>query len=256
MSPETTLPRPGARWLAIGALATLLVVACSAPALAPRTAAAADPTPTAPEHTISVGGYGQVSVTPDVADLQLGVQVTKDTVAQARAAAADAMTKAIAALKAAGIAERDIQTTTLSLQPVYDYASSGSQPRLIGYQVTNSVSATIRDLDRIADAVDGAMAAGATTVNGITFRLDNPAAAESQARAAAMANARAKANELASAAGVTIVGVASITESSSPTPTPIPYLGAAAGSKADVATPVQPGVTDVTVTVSVAYLID
>lgn len=249
------LPGPRVRWLGTGALAALLVVACATPALSPRPALAVDPTASTTEHTISVSGTGRVSITPDVADLRIGVQVTRPTVAAARDEAAATMTRVIAALRSAGIADRDIQTVTLSLSPVYDYGSSGSAPRLTGFQISNSVSATQRSIDRVAAAVDGAMAAGATTIDGITFRLDNPAGAESQARIAAMADAKVKADTLATAAGVTVVGVASISEDSSSSPVPIPYAAGAA-RQSDVSTPIQAGLTDVEVTVSVSYLID
>lgn len=257
MSSMSHLPLPGprVRWLGTGALAALLVVALSSPALGPRQTLAVDPAGSAPEHTISVSGTGRVTIAPDVADLRLGVQVTKPTVKEARDLAATAMTKVIAALRAAGIAERDIQTTILSLQPVYTYPSDGTAPKLNGYQVTNTVMATVRNLDRLADAVDGAMAAGATTIDGITFRVADPTAAQAQARAAAMADAKAKAQALASAAGVSITGVAQISEGSTVTPPPIPYAGAAP-LKAEVATPIQPGTSEVQVDVSVVYLID
>ena len=256
MSSSTTLRIPGAgiRLLIVGALAALLVVACALPSLGPRTTLAVDPAQ-APEHTISVSGLGRVTITPDVADLRLGVQMTKPTVKQARDAAAAAMTNVIAALRAAGIAARDIQTSALSLQPVYDYNTNGAAPKLIGYQLTNVVAVTIRDLERVADAIDGAMGAGATTMDGVTFRVDDPKAAEKQARAAAMADAKAKADALASAAGVSIVGVASIVEGSSSVPSPIVFAEGAKAA-ADVTTPVLTGTSEVQVSVSVAYLID
>ena len=248
-------PGPRTRLLVVGTLAALLVVACAIPSFGPRSTLAVDPGSQAPEHTISVSGLGRVTITPDVADLRLGVQVTKATVKEARDAAASAMTKVVAALRAAGIAEKDIQTSALSLQPVYDYNTNGAPPKLTGYQLTNVVAVTIRDLDRVAEAIDGAMRAGATTMDGVTFRVDDPKGAEGQARTAAMADAKAKAQALAAAAGVSIIGVASISEGYSPVPPPIAY-GGAMKAEADVATPVQPGVTEVQVSVSVVYLID
>ena len=258
MSPMLTIqpPSPRTRWLGTGALATLLVVALATPALGPRSASAVDPTATAPEHTISVTGVGRVTIAPDVADLRLGVQLTRPTVKAARADAAAAMTKVIAALRSAGIAEKDIQTAALSLQPMYDYRSGGNQGKLTGFMITNAVSATVRDLDRVSDAVDGAMAAGATTVDGITFRVEDQAAAEAQARTQAMAQAKAKAQQLASAAGVSIVGVASIAEGSGSVPVPMPYAAGAKAAALDVATPIQVGTNEVEISVSVTYLID
>ncbi len=238
--------------LAVGVVAILALLVVLGPALTPRAARAVDGT--TPDRTISVGGTGTVTLAPDVADLHVGVLVERTKVKDARAAAATAMQGVVAALRAAGVAEKDIQTTTLSLQPVYGGSSNGAPPRITGYQLQNGVVATVRDLDRLADAVDGALAAGATTLDGITFRVDDPSVAEAQARTQAMKAARARADALASAAGVSIVGVASISEQSAPSPWPVPFAAGKALA-ADAATPVLPGTSDVTVTVSVVYLI-
>jgi uncharacterized protein YggE len=248
------LPGERARWLAGGLVTGLLFAAIASPAFAPRSALAVDP-PTAPEHTISVSGVGKVVVGPDTADIQLGVTVSKSTVKAARQGAAAKMTKVLAALKKLGIADKDLQTTTLSLQPNYAY-SNNSTPRLTGYTLSNGITVTVRDLDKIGDAIDDALAAGATSLDGVSFRVDDPAAAQKQARTEAMAQAKANADTLASAAGVSIVGVASISETTAPTPYPI-YYGAmkAAAIAQDTSTPVQVGTSEVTITVMVAYLI-
>ena len=245
---STARPRLG--WLAVGAFAGLALAVAFGPALAMRPARAVDPTTTTPEHTISVSGIGRVTTTPDVADVRVGVQVTRTKVRDAQAAAATAMAAVIAALKAAGVADKDIQTTALSLQPVYDYSNNGNTPKLTGYQIVNSVTATVRRLDTISDVIDGALAAGATTLDGITFRVDDQTAPEAQARAAAMSDARAK------AAGVTITGVSSISEQSASVPVPMPYVaGGAALDKAAPSTPVQVGTNEVDVSVNVVYII-
>jgi uncharacterized protein YggE len=247
------LPGSRARWLAAGLASGLLVAAIASPAFAPRRTLAADTT-TPAEHTIAVTGVGTVVTAPDVADLRLGVTFTRPTVRAARADAAAAMTKVIAALKALGIADKDIQTTNISLQPAYDYTANANPPRITGYTLSNGVAVTVRDLDKVGDAIDNALAAGATTFDGVSFRVDDPAKAQQQARTDAMTQARAHANTLAAAAGVAITGVASISETSAQTPYPI-FYSAAAGAAKDVATPVQVGTTDVTITVSVVYLI-
>lgn len=235
-------------WVALGIVAGLAVVLVLGPALAPRAARGEDGEP---DRTISVSGSGSVTLVPDVADLHVGVVVQRTKVRDAQAAAATAMQGVVRALRAAGIAERDIRTTTLSLQPVYQYPANAA-PRITGYELRNGVVATIRDLGRLADAIDGALAAGATTLDGITFRVDDPAAAEAQARTQAVKAARATADALASAAGVSIIGVASISEQASATPWPVPYAGARAD---EAATPVLPGTSEITVSVSVVYLI-
>jgi uncharacterized protein YggE len=253
MSAPNVIPSSGHRpgWVALGLVTGLALAVVLGPSLAPRTARAVDDTE--PDRTISVGGTGTVTLVPDVADLHVGVVVQRPRVKDARAAAATAMQGVIKALRAAGVAERDIQTTTLSLQPIYDYRTSGTAPKITGYELRNGVVATVRDLERLADAVDGALGGGGTTLDGITFRVDDPTAAEAQARTQAMKQARTKADALASAAGVAIVGVASISEQSSPTSWPVPYAGAARADEAS--TPILPGTSEITVTVSVVYLI-
>jgi uncharacterized protein len=250
-----TLTIPGARTraLAVGVLAGALAAALASSALAPRPALAVDPA--APkEHMISVSGTGRVIVSPDVADLRLGVQVTRTTVKDARNVAADQMNKVIAALKKLGIADKDLQTTGLSLQPNYTYTNN--TPRLTGYTLSNAVSVTVRDLNKLGDAIDDGLAAGATTLDGVYFRVDDPAKAQDQARKEAMAQAKAKAQTLASAGGVSIKGVASISETSGALPPPIYYSGDKLGAAArDAATPIQVGTNDVMVTVTVEYLI-
>lgn len=260
-STTVTIPLPSsrARWLALGIATGLIAAAVAWPAFAPHGIRAVDGTTTAPEHTISVTGTGRVIISPDVADLRLGVQATRPTVKAARQVAAESMTKVVAALKALGIADKDIQTSTLYLQPVYDYTNNTNPPKITGYQLSNSVSVTIRDLDKVGDAIDDSLAAGATTMDGVTFRVDDPAKALSQAREAAMTQAKASADTLAKSAGVTIAGVASISESGGTMPTPIPYAertagGLAAPDKA-VSTPIEAGTNEVTVTVAVSYLI-
>ena len=251
MSRSTSSPGSRPAWLALGMIGGLVLAVVLGPALTPRPAQGVDDQE--PDRTISVTGTGTVTLVPDVADLHVGVVVQRPKVKDAREAAAAAMQGVIKALRDAGVAERDIRTTTLSLQPVYDYNTDGSAPRITGYELRNGVVATIRDLDRLSDAVDGALAGGGTTLDGITFRVDDPTGPEAQARTQAMKAARAKADALASAAGVTIIGVASISEQSSPAPWPVPYAGAARAE--DAATPIMPGTSDVMVTVSVVYLI-
>ena len=259
MSTTLTIPTPGprARLIAAGIGVSLFLVATSMPALTPRPAAAVDPTTTTPEHTISVSGTGTVTLKPDVADLHLGVLVNRTTVKAARADAAVAMTKVLAAIKALGIDDKDVQTSNVSLQPTYDYSNGTNPPRITGFQMSNSVTVTVRDLAKLGDAIDNGLAAGATSLDGVTFRVNDETAAEAQARQAAMAEAKAKADTLAAAAGVSVGGVASISETSAPIPYPITYNLAAPtavdGSK--VSTPVQAGTTDVTITVAVVYLI-
>lgn len=237
-------------WAALGMIGGLVLAVALGPALAPRATVAADDTE--PDRTLSVTGTGTVTLVPDVADLHVGVVIQRKTVKDARAVAATRMQGVIKALRAAGVAERDIKTTTLSLQPVYDYSTNGSAPRITGYEMRNGVVATIRDLDKLGDAIDGALTGGGSTLDGVTFRVDDQAKAEAEARTNAMRDARSKADALAGAAGVTIVGVASISEQASASPWPVYYERAAADG---AATPVLPGTSDISISVNVVYLI-
>ena len=249
------LPAARVRWTVAGISAGLILAAVAGPALAPHPVLAADPS-TPPEHTITVTGTGTATVSPDVADVRLGVTVNKPTVREARSVAAARTTAVIDALKKLGIAEKDIQTTTISLQPTYDYTNNGNPPRITGYSFSNGLAVTVRNLDQTGDVIDNSLAAGATSLDGVGFRVADPAAAETQARTEAMAQAKSSADTLAKASGVSISGVATISEVATPVPGPIYYAGAAFSAAApDKATPVQPGTTDVTITVTVSYLI-
>jgi uncharacterized protein YggE len=204
--------------------------------------------------TIVVGGTGRVAVEPDVADLRLGVAISRDTVAEARAEAAATMASILTAVRAAGVAERDVRTTLLAVQPRYDYRD-GKPPTLAGYELSNVVEVTVRDLGRLADVIDGALRAGATSMDGLAFRLEDPAEAERVARTAAVTEARARAEVLAAAAGVAIAGVNDIVEGGGPT---VPYPRGKADRMmlvADAGTPVQAGTTEISVTVTVTFRI-
>ena len=222
-STTITLPIPGSRtrWLALGLAGGALIAAIASPAFAPRPIYGVGTDGTTPEHTISVTGTGRVVISPDVADLRVGVLVNRADGQGGPRGRRRVDDQGRRALKKLGIADKDIQTTTISLQPVYDYSTNTNPPRLTGYQLNNAVAVTVRDLDKVGDAIDGSLAAGATTFDGVSFRVEDPAKAEAQAREAAMAQAKAKAETLAKGAGVAIGGVASISETASPVPYPI-----------------------------------
>jgi hypothetical protein len=206
-------------------------------------------------RTITVSGTARVQVRPDVADLRLGVMITEPTVEAARDGSAKALGGVMARLTALGIAESDLRTSIVSVQPQYDYSQQSAAPRLVGYQFTNLVAATVREIDKVGDAIDGALAAGATTVDQISFRVQDPSAAEKAAQEAAVADARARAETLAAAAGVAIVGVAAMVEGGGgPIPYPGPFERAAFAAR-DAGTPIEAGMNEVTSTVTVSYFI-
>ena len=176
-------------------------------------------TDTPPEHTISVAGSGKVAVVPDIATVRLGVIIERNTAKAAREAAAESMTRIVAAIRALGIEDKDIATSNVSLSPVYSYPANQA-PRIRGYQLNNMVTITVRDLDTLSDVLDDGIQSGATSVDGVSFDVEDRAGAEAKAREAAVADAKAKAEALAKGVGVSITGVASIAEQVS---TPVWY---------------------------------
>ena len=202
--------------------------------------------------TIVVSGTGRVAIEADVADLRLGVALGRPTVDEARAEAATTMAAILAAVTDAGVDRRDVRTTLLSVQPRYDYRD-GKPPVLSGYELANTVEVVVRDLARLADVVDGTLRAGATSMDGLSFRIADPAPAEREARLRAMAEARARAEVLAEAGGLTLDGVSAIVEGSAARP-PMPFAKAERMAlAADASTPVEAGSLEVAVTVTVTY---
>ena len=201
--------------------------------------------------TITVSGTGRVAVEPDVADLRLGVAISRDSVAEARSEAARVMEAILGAVRAAGVADRDIRTTTLSIQPRHDYRD-GKPPTLVGYDLANVVEVNVRDLTTLGDVVDGALRAGATSLDGLTFHVDDPTGPEARARTAAVTAARARAEVLAKAAGVRISGVSDIVEGAPPAAFPRAKAERMLMA-ADAGTPVSSGTTEIAVTVTVTF---
>lgn len=202
--------------------------------------------------TIVVSGTGRVAVAPDLADLRLGVSVARPTVQAARSVAAATMDAILAAVTAAGVERRDVRTTLLSVQPRYDYRDN-QPPALSGYELANVVAVTVRDLARLGEVVDATLQAGATSMDGLSFRVADPEPAEREARLRAMATARARADVLAEAAGLEIVGVSDIVEGGATSP-PMPMMKAERMmAAADAATPVEAGSLELAVTIVVTY---
>jgi uncharacterized protein len=138
------------------------------------------------------------------------------------------------------------------VEPRYDH-SDGRTPALTGYEIANIVEVTVRDVGLLGSVVDGTLGAGVTSLDGLTFRVADPAPAEREARVRAMAEARSRADVLAESAGLIIEGVAEVVEGSPPRP-PIPFPKAERmAMAADVSTPVEAGELVVSVTVTVTY---
>jgi uncharacterized protein YggE len=205
-------------------------------------------------RSINVSGVGRVKAAPDVADISLGVIIRDQEAGGASQQAAEAMEAVVTALLGMSIAEADIQTTSLSLNPVYDWESE--TPEVTGWEANNMVNVTIRDIESVGDVVDTATAAGANSINGISFRIEDPTEAEAEARSAAVADAQAKADQLAADAGVEINGIVAITESGGWQPEPL-YVDRemAMGGEMDTMamTPVLPGEIELSVSVIIQF---
>ena len=170
-----------------------------------------------PDRTIVVPGLGRQTVVPDVATIRLGVAITRPTAADARDAAGTIMTAVLDAVTAAGVERRDLRTSLVGLGPITDYSSERG-PRVTGYQLTNVVEMTVRDLASAGRIVDAGLSAGASSLDGLDFRLEDPTDAQGHARRAAVDDARSRAATLAAAAGVTLGGVIGIVEGGPPVP--------------------------------------
>ncbi|WP_421578985.1 SIMPL domain-containing protein [Shinella sp. M31] len=170
------------------------------------------------EATIVVTGEGSAEVAPDMALIDLGVVKDAKTAREALDANNKAMAEILAALKEAGIAERDLQTSGFMINPQYQYPQSSTgenpPPVLTGFQVTNTVTLRVRDLSKLGEIMDKAVTLGANQGGGIRFTNDKPETAVSAARKKAVENAMAKAKELTDAAGVGLGRVLEISETS------------------------------------------
>lgn len=234
--------------LALG-LAALIATALALPA------AAAEAAMTPPARQITVMGTGERSAVPDVATVTTGVVSQAKTAGEALSTNSQAMAAVLKALKDAGIAERDIQTSNFSIQPQYpSYDSTRiTPPEIAGYQVSNQVSVRLRDVAKLGPVLDALVAAGSNNVSGVSFAIDKPEPLLNEARAEAVKNARAKAELYAEAAGVKLGRVIEISEASFGGPQPV-FARMEAASAPSV--PIAAGESTVTASVTIVYEIE
>ena len=208
------------------------------------------------QQGIWVSGQGKVAAVPDIATLRLGIEAQESSVAQAQTQAAGAMDKVMAALTNNGVAKKDIQTQYFNITRVTRWDDKNQQEVVIGYRVTNVVTAKIRNIDKTGSIIDAVAAAGGdlTQVNGIDFSVDDPSDYYTEARKLAMADAKSKANQLAEQAGVTLGKATYITENSYSPPIPAPVRFEAKAAM-DAETPISAGEMEITTSVQVTYAI-
>lgn len=233
-----------------GAFALLLATA-AVPAAQAQTATPAAETMFR-ATTLNLSAHGETRLAPDMATITLGVQVEAPTAQEAMRQNAQEMTKVVAALRKAGIAERDIQTSGLNLNPQYVYEQN-SPPKLSGYQASNQVTVRVNDLARLGAAVDATVSAGANRINGISFGLKDPTAAENAAREEAVKALAAKAELYAKATGHRISRLVSLSEGGGYSPQPPMPVMAMARMEKDASTPIAGGELSVGIDVTGLY---
>ena len=243
----------------------LALAALAAPLAAPLAAQAHElssgPVVAAGNTLLTLSAEGRSNRTPDLAVFSAGVTSQGKTAGEALSANSADMNRVIAALKRAGIADRDIQTSNLSLNPIYqpqrpmpDGTVEPAQPKIIGYQVYNTVNVRQRNLAQFGRVLDTLVAAGANQINGPNFQMDDPDAATDEARTQAMKKARARANLYASAAGLKVLRILAISESGGYVPQPqVMYSRAAMADGMEKSTPVAAGEVSLISTVTVLF---
>jgi len=209
------------------------------------------------QEGIWVSGQGEIIVIPDLATLWLGVEAQADTVAEAQAQAVEAMDNVMAALTDNGVDDDDIQTQYFSIDQVTRW--DDDEPVVIGYRVTNMVTAKIRDMDNVGTIIDAVAEAGGDLIriNNVAFSVDDPSEYYEEAREEAMADAKDKAEQLADLAGIELGKATYISEGN--VYSPVVYRDAgmaldAAGE--DYQTSISPGELEITLTVQLAYAIE
>ncbi len=226
---------------------SIMLTACAQQGGAPSGAPAAE------SKVITVVGQGEAKGVPDQARVNVGVDVFEPEVGQAvekNEATIKAIMEALAGL---GIAPEDIQTSNYSLYAEQKYGDQGAEG-ISGYRVSNQVSVTIRDIERVSEVLEAVISAGANNIYGVEFTVSDPAALESQAREAAMQDARQRAAELAGLEGLQIGDIILISESFNQVGPLYRYgMGGGAEAPAAAAPSISPGQVSVTSQVQVSY---
>jgi hypothetical protein len=220
------------------------------PAAAQETATAVRPVT---GTRLDISATGSVSRVPDLAIISAGVVTKATTASRAIADNAARMERVRAALKKAGIADRDIQTNSISLNPDYRYENN-QPPVLTGYQASNNVSIKFRDIRNTGNILDALVAEGANQINGPSLTIDKPEAAYDEARTKALAVGRARADLYARSLGMRVVRLLTVSEGTSSFPRPpYPMAMMAQAERSDAKTSIDPGSQDLEVTLAMSF---
>jgi uncharacterized protein len=232
----------------IKAVAALALVAALA---APMTASAQEQQAAAVQGALlTINADGSSEGRPDMATINLGVTTEGATAQAAMQENARRMSALTQALRRAGVAERDIQTSNVSVYPQQQYVE-GQRPRITGYQANNSVTAKVRNINNTGRVIDAAVAAGGNTVHGVSFSYQDPDAQLDAARRDAIREARRRAELYASALGMRVHRIVAVSEGGGYAP-PVP-MAMERMAAADAPTPIAPGEIETRVSVSVTY---
>jgi hypothetical protein len=211
-----------------------------------------------PPAAITVNGTGTVSAPPDTGHLAAGVVTEAASAAEAVRANNVAMGRVLAAVEAAGIEKKDVQTQGFSVSPVYEPyeppAARARAPRVVGYRVSNQALVEVKGVDKVGDVLDRVVAAGANEIGGISFSIGEPAPLLDEARKRAVADARRRAETYASAAGVRLGRLLRLDESGGFVPLPEPRMARMAAEAASV--PIATGEVDLSVTIVASYALE
>ena len=234
--------------LMLSLIACLTALAAASPARA-----AERPIDMSNDRWIEVTGEGAVMAAPDFARVTLGVTTTGKTAGDAMEANAKAANGLVSLLKAEGIAPADIQTSNISISPMFAHEQPAQTraPAITGYSISNNVTVTLRDLPRLGSLLDKAVAAGANSAYGVSFGHNDLSALLDNARPLAVADARRKAELYASAGGARLGRLMTLTEESGPQ-APVAFASRAY-VQAAAPTPVEAGEDKLTVTVTARF---
>ncbi len=200
---------------------------------------------------IVVSGEGKVFIKPDVALVSLGVKTEEKKSVDAVNKNNEKMNAVIKAIKDLGVDEKDIKTSAYNLYPVYSYTEKG---RIFnGYSLDQQISVKIRDFDKVSDVLDKATSLGANTISDLQFTVDDLEKERADAREQAILQAKEKAIVLASQAGLKIIKLVDISEGYQPSPQPVYGGGISALEKVSIAPDIQPGQSEISITVNLTY---
>ena len=204
-----------------------------------------------PQPTISINGEGKVTAVPDIARISVGLLTEGRDIAALQRQNTDKMNKLIDAMKALGVADKDIQTTNYSIYPKYDYTNGNSV--LSGYTVNQNVTVKVRDLSKVGAIFAKVGEIGANQVSGPDFTIDNPTALRDQARLEAIADAQQKAETLARSLGVRLGRVVGFSESGGGSPVPMYDFARGMGGAESAAPKIEAGELDISSDVSLLF---